>query len=263
MIFVVAGTQDGRELVKLLLDEGYDVAASVVSHYGGELLAHACGNSCLINDRPLDEVALKAYLEEHDIRLLVDASHPYAANVSCNAMAVCAAMNLPYIRYERDLTKLDYDRITVVHSYEEAAVEAAALGKKIFLTTGSRNLDKFVHSPALADCELTARVLPTAEVLVLCESLGVDAGHVVALQGPFSQELNVELFRKYSAEVIITKNSGTLGGTDTKLAAAKELGLPIVLIDRPRLAYPCIGHDYASILDFVRKYSSQRLHQLN
>ncbi|SEA19963.1 precorrin-6A reductase [Selenomonas ruminantium] len=253
MIFVLAGTQDGREIVRLLLEQGHDVAASVVSSYGGELLAHACGQRCLINDKPLDEAALKDYLQEHDIRLLVDASHPYAANVSRNAIAVCQALSIPYIRYERDLSKLDYDRITVVHSYEEAAQAAAALGTKIFLTTGSRNLDKFVHSPDLKDCELTARVLPTAEVIGLCESLGLDAGHIVALQGPFSQELNRELFRKYGAEVIITKNSGTIGGTDTKFAAAAELNLPIVLIDRPKLNYPCITHDYAEVLAFAKQ----------
>ena len=253
MIFVLAGTQDGREIVRLLLEQGHDVAASVVSSYGGELLAHACGQRCLINDKPLDEAALKDYLQEHDIRLLVDASHPYAANVSRNAIAVCQALSIPYIRYERDLSKLDYDRITVVHSYEEAAQAAASLGKKIFLTTGSRNLDKFVHSPDLKNCELTARVLPTAEVIGLCESLGLNAGHIVALQGPFSMELNRELFRKYGAEVIITKNSGTIGGTDTKFAAAAELNLPIVLIDRPKLNYPCITHDYAEVLAFAQK----------
>ena len=253
MIFVLAGTQDGREIVRLLLEQGHDVAASVVSSYGGELLAHACGQRCLINDKPLDEAALKDYLQEHDIRLLVDASHPYAANISRNAIAVCQALSIPYIRYERDLSKLDYDRITVVHSYEEAAQAAAALGTKIFLTTGSRNLDKFVHSQDLKNCELTARVLPTAEVIGLCESLGLDAGHIVALQGPFSMELNRELFRKYGAEVIITKNSGTIGGTDTKFAAAAELNLPIVLIDRPKLNYPCITHDYAEVLAFARQ----------
>ena len=87
MIFVLAGTQDGRELVRLLLENGYDVAASVVSRYGGELLAHACGQKCLINDKPLDEQALQAYMRTQQISLLVDASHPYAANVSRNAMA--------------------------------------------------------------------------------------------------------------------------------------------------------------------------------
>lgn len=253
MIFVLAGTQDGREIAKLLLENGYDVAASVVSRYGGELLAHACGQKFLINDKSLDEKALQEYMQEHGVRVLVDASHPYAVNASRNAMSACSALSVPYIRYERDLTEVDYDKITVVHSYEEAAEAASKLGQRIFLTTGSRNLDKFVHSPDLKNCELTARVLPTAEVIGLCESLGLNAGHIVALQGPFSMELNRELFRKYGAEVIITKNSGTIGGTDTKFAAAAELNLPIVLIDRPKLNYPCITHDYAEVLAFAQK----------
>ena len=252
MIFVVAGTQDGREIVKLFLEKGFDVAASVVSRYGGELLAYACGQKCLINDKPLDEDALRTYLQEHGIRLLVDASHPYAANVSVNAIKVCQVLGIPYIRYERDLSAIDYDKVTVVHSYEEAAEAAACLGRKVFLTTGSRNLDKFVQSPALLDCELTARVLPTAEVISLCENLGFDAGHIVALQGPFSKELNVELFGKYGAEVIVTKNSGTIGGTDTKFAAAAQLGLPIVLLDRPNLEYPCLTHTYEDLLNWVQ-----------
>ena len=258
MIFVLAGTQDGREIVKILLENGYDVAASVVSRYGGELLAHACGQNgqkCLINDKPLDEQALQTYMQAQHINLLVDASHPYAANVSRNAMTACSALSVPYIRYERDLTELAYDKITVVHSYEEAAEVASRLGQRIFLTTGSRNLEKFVHSPYLKDAELTARVLPTAEVIALCEGMGIDAGHIVALQGPFSKELNKELFRRYAAQVIITKNSGSIGGTDTKLAAAQELGLPIVLIDRPQLAYPCMGHHYEDILSFVRLHT--------
>ncbi|MBQ1417332.1 MAG: precorrin-6A/cobalt-precorrin-6A reductase, partial [Selenomonas sp.] len=150
-----------------------------------------------------------------------------------------------------------YAKITVVHSYEEAAKAAAALGKNIFLTTGSRNLDKFVHSSYLQRAELTARVLPTADVIAACEQLGIDAGHIVALQGPFSKDLNKELFCTYGAQVIITKNSGTIGGTDTKLAAAKELGLPIVLIDRPQLDYPCLGHNYDEILAFVQSVNDK------
>ena len=122
----------------------------------------------------------------------------------------------------------------------EAAEEAAKLGKVIFLTTGSRNLSKFTVSPHLQDCRLIARVLPTAEVIGLCEEMGLAPDQIVALQGPFSAALNRELFLRYGAEVIVTKNSGTLGGTDTKLQAAAELGLPLIVIDRPPLAYDCL-----------------------
>ena len=347
MIFVAAGTQDGRELTKLLLDAGHRVTASVVSHYGEQLLKRCGSERLTINDKPLNREALESYLREHRASCFVDASHPYAVNVSENAMAACRALAIPYLRYERSLTELEdtwraaiclvhsyeeaaeeasrrgrrcgserltindkpldrealesylrehrascfvdashpyavnvsenamaacralaipylrYERslteledtwraaICLVHSYEEAAEEASRRGRVVFLTTGSRNLRQFTESPALSDCTLIARVLPTAEVIALCEGLGLSPKQIVAMQGPFSQALNREMFRQYRADVIVTKNSGAIGGTDTKIAAAVELGLPVVVIDRPVLAYDRLVHCYEDVLSFV------------
>lgn len=252
MIMVAAGTQDGRELVGLLLERGYAVAASVVSSYGHELLA-SYGEQLTINDRPLDEAGLSEYFAAQGITLFIDASHPYAVNVSQNAMAACVAAGIPYVRYERDLSELKAGHIAIVHSYEEAAARAAECGDNIFLTTGSRNLAKFTTAIELKGKNIIARVLPTVEVVTLCEELGLTPASIVALQGPFSRELNRELFRRYKADVVITKNSGTLGGTDAKLAAAADLGLPVIVIDRPHLDYPALATDYAGILRFVEE----------
>ena len=247
MIFLAAGTADGRALAQELLAAGYQVAASVTSRYGAELLA-ACDGKLVINEEPLDEAALIRYAASHDVQVIVDASHPYAVNVSKNAMMAAKKLGIPYLRYERSLTELSGE-IHIVHSYEEAASQSSALGRRIFLTTGSHNLKAFTTAPALADAVLIARVLPTAEVLALCEALGLTPAQIVALQGA----LNRELFRRYQAEVIVTKNSGQVGGTDTKLAAAKELGLPVVLIDRPQIAYPHLAHTYGEVLSFLKQ----------
>ena len=253
MIFVAAGTQDGRELVDQLLAQNYPVAASVVSHYGRALLDRYPHSRLLINEQPLDQDGLSKYIRCHGIRLFVDASHPYAVNVSENAMSACQEAGIPYVRYERDLTQIDYSCTYVVHSYEEAAEMAERLGKRVFLTTGSRNLKAFVEALQRPETEVTARVLPTQEVLGLCEQVGLDPGHIVAMQGPFSKQLNEEMFSKCQADVIVTKNSGSIGGTDTKLAAAKAAGLPIIIIDRPVLAYPAVGQTYQQIMDFIKE----------
>lgn len=257
MIFVAAGTQDGRELISLLLQNGYGVTASVISYYGEKLLAqHAEFKDKLhINDRALDEKDLEDFITKHRIALFVDASHPYAVNVSNNAMQACRAKKIPYIRYERDLTKLSYEKIIVVHSYEEACAEAAQCGTQIFLTTGSRNLKKFTESPFLREKTLTVRVLPTAEVIGLCENLGLTPGQIIGMQGPFSTGLNKEMFLRYQADVIVTKNSGSIGGTDTKIAAAQELGLPVIVIDRPVMHYDRLARTYEEVLDFVKEHS--------
>ncbi len=251
MIFAAAGTQDGRELAGALLAAGYPVTASVVSSYGEKLLERYPGLK--INDKPLDEEALETYIRQHDVRLFVDASHPYAANVSQNAMEACHAAGIPYIRYERKSVPVDYDKVYPVATYEEAAKEAARLGKTIFLTTGSRNLKAFTNAEALKGHTVIARILPTAKVLAECEELGLTPKAIVALQGPFSEELNVALYRQYGADVVVTKNSGEIGGTDTKLIAAKKLGLPVVMIVRPKLDYDVIAYTFEEVLEFAKE----------
>lgn len=253
MIFVAAGTQDGREITARLLAENYQVLASVVSSYGKILLESH--DHLLVNDTPLDLPALKKVLIQHKIRVFVDATHPYAVNVSENAMTACRELQIPFIRYEREESELpDYNRLFLVKNYEEAAEKAAALGQNIFLTTGSRNLAVLKHAIALRDCRLIARVLPETTVIAECLELGFTPRDIVALQGPFSTALNEELYKKYEADVILTKNSGSVGGTDTKLTAAINLGLPVVVVDRPRLSYPQATSSYEAVLAFVRKY---------
>ena len=249
MIFVAAGTQDGRELAGFLLEKGQRVTASVVSRYGEELLSRYPG--ICINDRPLDEAALADYCRAHGIAVFVDASHPYAANISANAMNACRACGIPYIRYERQSAPLAYVKAHYVADYEEAAKVAASLGKHIFLTTGSHNLKAFTEAPALQDCVLTARVLPDPKVVEECAALGLRPSQIVALQGPFSEALNEELYKKYEADVVVTKNGGTVGGADTKFAAAMKLGLPLVIVERPRIAYDNMAQTFAEVLEFI------------
>ena len=250
MIFVIAGTEDGRELAGFLLKNNFEVTASVVSEYGKSLLEQYKGIK--VNYKKLDEDELYKIISTGDFKTLVDASHPYAVNVSQNAMTACHRAKIPYIRYERDKIPLSYDKIFHVDSYESAAEKAAELGKNIFLTTGSRNLKTFVESPALKDCNLTARILPTSEVLKQCEELGLTPKNLVAMQGKFSTELNIELFKHYKAEVIISKDSGEIGGVDTKLEAAKKLNLPVVLIDRPKVHYDKVVSNFEEVLSFCK-----------
>ena len=252
MIFVAAGTQDGRQLAGYLLEHGLKVTASVVSSYGEQLLREYKGIK--INDRPLDEDGLAEYLEKEQAKLFVDASHPYAENVSKNGIAACKRIGIPYIRYERQSTPITYENVHYVPDSKAAAKKAAELGNRIFLTTGSRNLELFSTSEYLKDCSLTVRVLPTAEVIAMCERLGFTPKQIIAMQGPFSKALNEAMFKQYEAQVIVTKNSGTIGGADTKFAAAEALGLPVVLIDRPKVSYGQVAGSFEDVLAFIRQH---------
>lgn len=247
-IFVIAGTEDGRKLAKFLSDRKFQVTASVVSEYGKKILERY--ENISINDKKLDAEELEKILREGDFKILVDASHPYAENVSQNAIAACENLNILYIRYERPEVELTYKKIYRVESYEQAAEISASLGKNIFLTTGSRNLKKFLSCDAVKNCTVTARILPTSEVLAECEKF-LSPKNIIAIQGKFSVELNAELFKHAGAEVIVTKNSGEIGGADTKILAAEKLNLPVVMIDRPKIFYPRVAKNFDEVEKWI------------
>ena len=249
MILVIAGTRDGRELAHELSAAGYPVAVSVFSEYGKQLAAE---NLPDISAGALDEDGLTQLLNDKAVSLVVDASHPYAVNVSHNAMAACKRTGAAYIRFERAETALAADaQLHRVADAAAAAKAAASLGKVVFLTTGSHLLPIFKAEPALTQCRLIARVLPQAEVIAEAAALGFAPKDLVAMQGPFSHELNAAMFRHYETEVVVTKNSGATGGTDMKLTAAQELGLPVVVIERPRPDYLRIAVSTAAVMEFA------------
>jgi precorrin-6A/cobalt-precorrin-6A reductase len=251
VILVLAGTRDGRELAADLARQGWPVSIAVVSDYGRKLAAQ---DGLTVHTGCRDTAGLVALLRTEGVRAVVDASHPYAAAVSRNVQEACAALGLPYLRYERPPAPLpEYDKLYRAADAATAARLAAGLGKVVFLATGSRTLAVFKNEPLLAGHRLIARVLPEPEVLAVCRRLGFAPGDIVALQGPFSHQLNAALFREYAADVIVTKNSGLVGGTDSKLSAARELGLPVVVIDRPAAEYSRVAADFGAVGDFIRE----------
>lgn len=251
MIFCIAGTGDGRALALRLRRENWPLLVSVVSEYGERLVKAA---DLPVVQTALDQAGMEVFLQEQGVRLVVDASHPYAVNVSRNAMAACEKVKVPYVRYERPASDLpEYKNLHVAVDYEEAARLAAGLGETIFLTTGSRQLGVFRAEPLLQGKRLVARVLPEASVLEQCRNLGFLPKDIVAMQGPFSLELNQALYRAFQAEVVVLKNSGNPGGCAEKIAAAVALGLQVVLVDRPRLFYPVCCATEQQVLEQVAK----------
>ena len=103
MIFCIAGTGDGRALALRLRKENWPVLVSVVSEYGERLVQAA---DLPVVQTALDQAGMEVFLQEQGIRLVVDASHPYAVNVSRNAMAACEKVKVPYVL--ASYNKFDY-----------------------------------------------------------------------------------------------------------------------------------------------------------
>ena len=251
MILVLAGTQEGRTVSALLQQKGFAVQVSAVTAYGTNLLAQQGMSN--ISSGPLDGGALQQVLRQ-GITLLVDATHPFACLASQNAMAAAAATGVPYLRLERPATALpDHPLVHEAADLGDCIKKALGLGKVIFSTLGSKNLAPLLAATRPTGAKVVARVLPDSTVIRSCQELGLTPADLVAVQGPCSRELNAALYRQYQAQVVLTKNSGPTGGVEEKIAAALQVGIPIVVWQRPKLPYPLVLQQPDEVVQYCLK----------
>ena len=169
---------------------------------------------------------MEAWIRQKHPRLVMDATHPYAALVTENIRQVCGDNHIPLLRVLRAETPQDEkngeeaESTVTVETVKEAVDFLAGREGNILVTTGSKELGAFT---ALEDYRerVYARVLPTSSVLAACEEKGFPGSHIFALQGPFSAEMNVAMLRMASASWLVTKEAGKAGGFEEKLEAAK------------------------------------------
>lgn len=251
MIMVLAGTKEARNIIDSLKQRGYEVMASTFSKYGQALLNQ--GDDVAVHFGGLDEDSLAALIREKRIRAVVDATHPFAVKVSAMAMAVCRSLDLCYIRYEREETRLtDSQGVITVDSFAEAARRAINYPGRVFLTVGVNHLETFCR--VIPQERIVTRVLPQLTSLEKCLALGLAPASILAMQGPFSKALNREMFLQYGAGVVVTKDSGETGGVEEKLAAAAELDIPVIMVKRPPLEYPVVVRDLDGLLKALAEY---------
>jgi precorrin-6A/cobalt-precorrin-6A reductase len=233
MILLLAGTKDARLLVPILRNAfpDADILASAVSEYGAELLRG--GEGCEVLQGKLDAGAISALIRERGIRVLVDATHPFAEKASSAARLAATEAKIPCLRYERPQALLqERENIFPVPDFKAAALLAAGFSGTIFLTIGTRHLAEFLA--ALPERrKVVARVLPEAESICACREMGLTPAEIIAIQGPLSVELNAALFTAFQAGVVVSKESGETGGTGEKAEAARILQLPLILVSRP------------------------------
>ncbi|MFF5081273.1 cobalt-precorrin-6A reductase [Actinoplanes sp. NPDC000266] len=187
---------------------------------------------------------LIAYLRTSRIDVLVDATHPFAAGISANAAAAAAATGVPLIALRRPgWTEGPGDDWHRVPDLPGAAALLPRLGRRVFLTTGRQGIAAF----AGVDAWFLARSVepPAPPMPARLETL--------LARGPFTLESERRLLTEHRIDVLVTKDSG---GPDAKLAAAREHGIPVVMVDRPLLP---AGVPSAASAEEVRRYVTMRL----
>ncbi|WP_420768151.1 precorrin-6A reductase [Parageobacillus thermoglucosidasius] len=251
MVIVLAGTSDARELALCIRQAGYDVLATVVTEHAADQL-RASGLAVHLGRLPAEQLA--ELIRAKKAKAVVDASHPFAEEASKNAMQAAAATGVPYIRYERQAAELNSRLVTFVDSYEEAAELAAQKRGVIMLTTGSKTLHIFAAKLlGLPDTRVIARMLPRKDNMEKCEQLKFPQENIVAMQGPFTKELDMALFRHFGVTLLITKESGKVGFVDEKIAAAQELGIETIVIRRPSIEYGAMFFEFPDIIRALQR----------
>jgi precorrin-6A/cobalt-precorrin-6A reductase len=248
MILVMAGTSDARELAVEIRQAGYKLLTTVVTDSAARSMDEA--GLPVLTGR-LTAEAIAQLVKERGISTIVDATHPFAEEASKNAIAAAHAAEVPYIRYERHrLTFAGNPLITYADDYEQAAELAAERKGVIMLTTGSKTLHIFAKRLlGLQGTTLVARMLPRKDNMEKCDELGLEQKNIIAMQGPFSKELNKALYGHYRVTLMITKESGKVGAVDEKLESALEMGIETIVIGRPEVEYGLHYGDFQSVID--------------
>nr|WP_204262206.1 cobalt-precorrin-6A reductase [Blastococcus saxobsidens] len=216
----MGGTGEARRLATALVADGVDVLSSLAGRVAdpllppGEVRIGGFGGAA----------GLAAWLRAHPVDAVVDATHPFATAMTASAAAAADVTGVPLLRLQRPgWSAQPGDDWRWVDSPEEAAEAVRGFGC-VFLTTGRQGLAAFAG--LTAHC-LVRAVDPPEPPLPARTS-------VVLRRGPFGVDEELALLREHAVEVVVTKDSGG-SMTEAKLAAARTLGLPVVLVRRPPL----------------------------
>ena len=227
-ICVFAGTTEGREVVSFLQGQA-EVYACVATEYGQTLLPR--GEQVTVSAVRLSQEEMEALFRAHRFDLVIDATHPYADVVTRNICAACAATGTQYHRLLRADCAAGENAV-YVPDIDGAVAYLAETQGTILLTTGSKELHRFASLPDFAQ-RTYARVLPMEQSLQLCREAGLQPSHILAMQGPFSVEMNTAMLKSTGAAYMVTKSSGIAGGFEEKISAAAAAGVTSVIIGRP------------------------------
>lgn len=266
-IVIFAGTTEGRRLSEVLSESGIRHTVCVATEYG-EIVMQEQTEPAARNGQPtvsihrgrMDEEQMQVFLRDGAYDIVVDATHPYAKIVTENIRGAVASLSgeteIRYLRLQRKIDRKaqDVGDLSNLRYFEtnEACAKALEMTEgNILLTTGSKELAVYCASGKLND-KLYVRILPGRESLELCMAQGIKGRQILALQGPFSVEMNLAILKQYDIRHLVTKNSGRVGGYREKLEAAERIGIPVYVIE-PENAEANITKDSFSFEEICRE----------
>ena len=252
-VIIFGGTSEGRMLSECLCRNKIAHTLCVATDYGEEVLKPS--EYAHVLQGRLDTQQMADLIQSEQCLVVVDATHPYAVEVSKNIRKACEMTEMKYLRFLRaEEAVIDVKNDVIVSSAAEAAAYLDGQEGAIFLTTGSKELPAFTAGVHETE-RLFVRVLPSVQVVASCRELGLEGKQICAMQGPFSEEMNRALLQQTKASWLVTKDTGITGGFPEKVRAARSLGVRLVIIRRPEES----GLDYESVLQALEPVLKQKI----
>ena len=246
-VFIFSGTTEGRSLATWLASKGVMVHVRVATDYGADVMepddnidvqVGSCGGA----------EGIARVISENMYEIVVDATHPYATTVSKHIREGCQQAGAEYIRLRREDSDVSEDDIVTVDTVSDAVDYLKDREGVILAATGSKELDRYTAIPGYRE-RVVARVLSTMDSVKRAVELGFEGRNLICAQGPFPEDVNYATLRQIDARYLVTKDSGTVGGYEEKVRAARRAGVTVVLVRKPDDS----GHPYDEVMSMLEQ----------
>ncbi len=245
-VWVFSGTKDGNLIADTLYQKGVPVVISVATDYGKQHLQQQYPHLSVVSGK-IGKEKRGQLLQQLSAKAIVDATHPFSRKMSQQLMGLSKETSIPYVRYERE-SIIQQDSIILCKNMEEAAKKALQQGSRIFLSTGVNDLSTFLNTEQKNETTWFVRITPNPDSLNKAFDAGIPSSQICAMQGPFSTEMNVRLWTDWKIDCVVSKDSGEVGGFREKIAAAQQLGIPLVIVQRPAVDYTVVFNTIEEIV---------------
>lgn len=249
-LWLIGGTSESVKIAELISQANIPCLTSITTNEALKLYAHISGLIFWVGT--IDTKQIISFLKQYQIQLVVDASHPYAVQISQATIQACHTTNICYFRYERPSIKKYVPLVTHFSSLEQLLKSNQLKNKRVLLTIGCKSLHLFKNYHHQA--KFFARILPYPESLKMATKAGFKGDRLIAMRPPFSFEWEKALWQLWQISLVVSKASGILGGEDLKVKVAQALNIRLIIINRPKINYPFVTSNWQILIDVIKQH---------
>ncbi len=259
IVWLIGGTSESAALAAALSERGVPFVVTVATAAARRLYLE----NARVHIGRLSPQTMPDFVDRWQVKCILDASHPFACEVSKHAITLAESRSIAYLRYEREtVTRADSaadfpvvpsvtSSVVLADSVESLVASDILRHQRVLFTVGYRYLSQFSH--LRPESQLFARILPSVEAITGADAAGFAPSEIIALRPPVSAPLEAALWQQWKVTRVVAKASGLPSGEAIKRKVANQLGITLVLVQRPQLVYPNQTHSVLDAVEFCFK----------